>query len=316
MRSILRIGTRGSLLALTQTNCVAERLRRETPTVAVETVVIKTKGDILQDVPLAKVGGKGLFVKEIEDALLRDEVDIAVHSMKDVPMELPDGLQIGVMSEREDARDALISKDQKKLEDMPVGARIGTGSLRRGFQLLHLFPDIEIVPVRGNLDTRIRKIQTDGLDGIIVATAGLKRMGWTDRITQVIPVEIMLPAVGQGVLGIELRKNDDYVRRAVSFINHPRTWVEVSAERAFLGRLGGGCQLPVAAYGMKEGNDLTVTGLLGSLDGRELIKDEVRGVSEDAEVLGKSLAERILSKGGQAILDEVYRKGLFCGEQG
>ena len=202
---------------------------------AVETVVIKTKGDILQDVPLAKVGGKGLFVKEIEDALLRDEVDIAVHSMKDVPMELPDGLQIGVMSEREDARDALISKDQKKLEDMPVGARIGTGSLRRGFQLLHLFPDIEIVPVRGNLDTRIRKIQTDGLDGIIVATAGLKRMGWTDRITQVIPVEIMLPAVGQGVLGIELRKNDDYVRRAVSFINHPRTWVEVSAERAFLG---------------------------------------------------------------------------------
>lgn len=282
---------------------------------AVETVVIKTKGDILQDVPLAKVGGKGLFVKEIEDALLRDEVDIAVHSMKDVPMELPDGLQIGVMSEREDARDALISKDQKKLEDMPVGARIGTGSLRRGFQLLHLFPDIEIVPVRGNLDTRIRKIQTDGLDGIIVATAGLKRMGWTDRITQVIPVEIMLPAVGQGVLGIELRKNDDYVRRAVSFINHPRTWVEVSAERAFLGRLGGGCQLPVAAYGVKEGNDLTITGLLGSLDGRDLIKDEVRGVSKDAEVLGTLLAEMILSKGGQAIMDEVYRKELSCGEE-
>jgi len=169
---------------------------------AVETVVIKTKGDILQDVPLAKVGGKGLFVKEIEDALLRNEVDIAVHSMKDVPMDLPDGLEIGVMSEREDPHDVLISKDQKKLAEMPVGARIGTGSLRRGFQLLHLFPDIEIVPVRGNLDTRIRKIQTDGLDGIIVAAAGLKRMGWTDRITQVIPVEIMLPAVGLGVLGI------------------------------------------------------------------------------------------------------------------
>jgi hydroxymethylbilane synthase len=291
-------------------------LRRETPAVAVETVVIKTKGDILQDVPLAKVGGKGLFVKEIEDALLRDEIDIAVHSMKDVPMELPDGLEIGVMSEREDPRDVLISKDQRRLEDMPVGARIGTGSLRRGFQLLHLFPDIELVPLRGNLDTRIRKIQTDSLDGIIVAAAGLKRMGWTDRITQIIPVEIMLPAVGQGVLGIELRKNDDAVRRAVSFINHPRTWVEVSAERAFLKRLGGGCQLPVAAYGVKEGNYLTVTGLLGSLDGRELIKDEVRGVSEDAEVMGTLLAERILSKGGQAILDEVYRKGLFCGEQG
>ncbi len=278
--------------------------------------MIKTQGDILQDVPLANVGGKGLFVKEIEDALLRDEVDIAVHSMKDVPMELPDGLEIGVMSEREDPHDVLISKDQKKLADMPVGARIGTGSLRRGFQLLHFFPDIEVVPVRGNLDTRIRKIQTDNLDGIIVAAAGLKRMGWTDRITQVIPVGIMLPAVGQGVLGIELRKNDDTVRRVISFLNHPHTWVEVSAERAFLRRVGGGCQLPVAAYGVKEGNDLTVTGLLGSLNGRELIKDEVRGVSADAEVLGTSLAERILSKGGQAIMDEVYRKGLFCGEQG
>ena len=283
---------------------------------AIETVVIKTKGDILQDVPLAKVGGKGLFVKEIEDALLREEVDIAVHSMKDVPMELPDGLEIGVMSEREDPRDVLISKDQRGLADMPVGARIGTGSLRRGFQLLHLFPDIELVPLRGNLDTRIRKIQTDSLDGIIVAAAGLRRMGWADRITQVIPVEIMLPAVGQGALGIELRKNDEAVRRAVSFLNHPRTWVEVSAERAFLKRLGGGCQLPVAAYGVKDGNGLTVTGLLGSLDGRELIKDEVRGASEDAEVLGTLLAEKILSKGGQAILAEVYRKGLFCDEQG
>jgi len=312
----LRIGTRGSLLALTQTNWVAERLRRGAPAIAVETVVIKTKGDILQDVPLAKVGGKGLFVKEIEDALLRDEVDIAVHSMKDVPMDLPAGLEIGVMSEREDPHDVLISKDKKKLEDMPVGARIGTGSLRRGFQLLHFFPDIKLVPIRGNLDTRIKKIQTDNLDGIIVAAAGLKRMGWADRITQVIPAEIMLPAAGQGVLGIELRKNDEAVSRAVSFLNHPRTWVEVSAERAFLGRLGGGCQLPVAAYGVTEGNDLTVTGLLGSLDGRELIKDEVRGPSGDAEVLGTSLAERILARGGQAIMDEVYRKGLFCGEQG
>jgi hydroxymethylbilane synthase len=284
--------------------------------VAVETVVIKTKGDILQDVPLAKVGGKGLFVKEIEDALLRKEVDMAVHSMKDVPMELPDGLEIGVMSEREDPRDVLISKDQMRLEEMPVGARIGTGSLRRGFQLLHLFPDIELVPIRGNLDTRIRKIQTDGLDGIIVAAAGIKRMGWADRITQVIPVEIMLPAVGQGALGIELRKNDNVVRQAISFLDHPRTRVEVGAERAFLRKLGGGCQLPVAAYGVKKEDNLTVTGLLGSLDGRELIKDEVRGPSEDAEALGTSLAERILSKGGQAIMDEVYRKGLFCGEQG
>ena len=282
----------------------------------IETVVIKTKGDVLQDAPLAKVGGKGLFVKEIEDALLRDEVDIAVHSMKDVPMELPEGLEIGVMSEREDPRDVLISKDRVRLEDMPTGARIGTGSLRRGFQLLHFFPDIKLVSIRGNLDTRIRKIQKDGLDGIIVAAAGLKRLGWADRITQVMPMEIMLPAVGQGVLGIELRKDDETVLRTVSFLNHPRTSVEVSAERAFLKRLGGGCQLPVAAYGVKKESGLTLRGLLGSLDGRELIKDEVIGSSDDAEVLGTSLAERILSRGGQAILDNVYRKGLFCGEQG
>ena len=282
----------------------------------IETVVIKTKGDVLQDVPLAKVGGKGLFVKEIEDALLRDEIDIAIHSMKDVPIELPEGLEIGVMSEREDPRDVLISKDKGRLEDMPTGARIGTGSLRRGFQLLHFFPDIKLVSIRGNLDTRIRKIQKDGLDGIIVAAAGLKRMGWADRITQVIPMEIMLPAVGQGVLGIELRKDDETVLHTVSFLNHPRTSVEVSAERAFLKRLGGGCQLPVAAYGVKNGSELTLRGLLGSLDGRELIKDEVIGSSDDAEVLGTSLAERILSRGGQAILDNVYRKGLFCGEQG
>ncbi|HET6460124.1 MAG TPA: hydroxymethylbilane synthase [Syntrophales bacterium] len=310
------MGTRGSLLALTQTNWVAERLKRTAPAVTIETVVIKTKGDVLQDAPLAKVGGKGLFVKEIEDALLRDEVDIAVHSMKDVPMELPEGLEIGVMSEREDPRDVLISKDRVRLEDMPTGARIGTGSLRRGFQLLHFFPDIKLVSIRGNLDTRIRKIQKDGLDGIIVAAAGLKRLGWADRITQVMPMEIMLPAVGQGVLGIELRKDDETVLRTVSFLNHPRTSVEVSAERAFLKRLGGGCQLPVAAYGVKKESELTLRGLLGSLDGRELIKDEVIGSSDDAEVLGTSLAERILSRGGQAILDNVYRKGLFCGEQG
>jgi len=284
------------------------------PDVTVDIVVIKTKGDIMQDVSLAKIGGKGLFVKEIEDALLRNEIDIAVHSMKDVPVELPDGLEIGVTSEREDPRDVLISKDKTKIEDMPQGARIGTGSLRRGFQLRNLFPGIELIPLRGNLDTRIRKIQSDTLDGIIVAAAGMRRMGWTDRITQYIPVEIMLPSVGQGVLGIELRKNDDYTRNVVSFINHPQTWIEVSAERAFLKRLGGGCQLPIAGYGRKMECDIILSGLLGSLDGRVLIRDEVRGHCDNAEALGTLLADRILSKGGKAILDEVYKKGIFCGE--
>lgn len=284
------------------------------PDVTVDIVVIKTKGDIMQDVSLAKIGGKGLFVKEIEDALLRNEIDIAVHSMKDVPVELPDGLEIGVTSEREDPRDVLISKDKTKIEDMPQGARIGTGSLRRGFQLRNLFPGIELIPLRGNLDTRIRKIQSDTLDGIIVAAAGMMRMGWTDRITQYIPVEIMLPSVGQGALGIELRKNDSDTRNAVSFINHPQTWIEVSAERAFLKRLGGGCQLPIAGYGRKMDSDIILSGLLGSLDGRVLIRDEVRGHCDNAEALGTLLADRILSKGGKAILDEVYKKGIFCGE--
>ena len=284
------------------------------PDVTVDIVVIKTKGDIMQDVSLAKIGGKGLFVKEIEDALLRNEIDIAVHSMKDVPVELPDGLEIGVTSEREDPRDVLISKDKTKIEDMPQGARIGTGSLRRGFQLRNLFPGIELIPLRGNLDTRIRKIQSDTLDGIIVAAAGMRRMGWTDRITQYIPVEIMLPSVGQGALGIELRKNDSDTRNAVSFINHPQTWIEVSAERAFLKRLGGGCQFPIAGYGRKMECDIILSGLLGSLDGRVLIRDEVRGHCDNAEALGTLLADRILSKGGKAILDEVYKKGIFCGE--
>ncbi|MCX5846541.1 MAG: hydroxymethylbilane synthase [Deltaproteobacteria bacterium] len=314
MRDTLKIGTRGSALALTQARWVAEKLKKQMPDVTVDIVVIKTKGDIMQDVSLAKIGGKGLFVKEIEDALLRNEIDIAVHSMKDVPVELPGGLEIGVTSEREDPRDVLISKDKTKIEDMPQGARIGTGSLRRGFQLRNLFPGIELIPLRGNLDTRIRKIQSESLDGIIVAAAGMRRMGWTDRITQYIPVDIMLPSVGQGALGIELRKNDSDTRNAVSFINHPQTWIEVSAERAFLKRLGGGCQLPIAGYGRKMECDIILSGLLGSLDGRVLIRDEVRGHCDNAEALGTLLADRILSKGGKAILDEVYKKGSFCGE--
>ena len=301
---------------MTQARWVAERLKEHSPIADIEIIVIKTKGDVIQDVPLAKIGGKGLFVKEIEDALLRNEIDIAVHSMKDVPAELPDGLEISIMSEREDPRDVLISKDGRTIHEMPPGARIGTGSLRRGFQLRSQFPHMEIVPLRGNLDTRIRKIQTENLDGIIVAAAGMKRMGWADRITQFLPVEIMLPSVGQGVLGIELRKNDGKSRHALSFLNHPQTWTEVSAERAFLKRLGGGCQLPIAAYGQLIDNNIFLRGLLGSLDGKVMLKDEERGRCADAVILGTALAERILSRGGKAILEDVYEKGNICGEKG
>ena len=305
IKTTLRIGTRGSALALTQARWVAERLKDELHGMTIELIVIKTKGDIMQDVSLTKIGGKGLFVKEIEDALLRHEIDIAVHSMKDVPADLPEGLEIGVMSEREDPRDVLISKGDRKIEDMPPEARIGTGSLRRGFQLRSLFPTIKIVPLRGNLDTRIRKIQTENLDGIVVAAAGMKRMGWIKRISQFIPMDMMLPAIGQGVLGIEMRKDDMGTKQAVSFINHSETWVEITAERAFLRRVGGGCQLPIAAYGKKHGGNLKLKGLLGSIDGQIMIRDEVEGLCEDADALGVMLAENILSRGGQAILKEV-----------
>lgn len=305
IKTTLRIGTRGSALALTQARWVADKLKHQWPDVTVELNIIKTKGDILQAVPLAKIGGKGLFVKEIEDALLRHEIDIAIHSMKDVPADLPEGLEIGVMTDREDPRDVLISKGDIKIEDMPPEALIGTGSLRRGFQLRNLFPAIRIIPLRGNLDTRIRKIHTENLDGIVVAAAGMKRMGWINRISQFIPMDMMLPAIGQGVLGIEMREDDMGTRQAVSFINHSETWVEITAERAFLRRVGGGCQLPIAAYGKKQGEYLKLKGLLGSIDGRIMIRDEVEGRCKDAEALGVLLAEKILSRGGQAILDDV-----------
>ncbi|MDI6776116.1 MAG: hydroxymethylbilane synthase [Syntrophales bacterium] len=301
----LRIGTRGSDLALKQTHGVAERLKEKFPGLLVEITVIKTKGDIMQDVSLVKIGGKGVFVREIEEALLRDEIDIAVHSMKDVPVELPDGLEIGAMTEREDPRDVLISRDGRKLDELPHGARIGTGSLRRGFQMKNLLPAIEIVPLRGNLNTRIRKVETDNLDGVVVAAAGIRRMGWVHRVSQFIPVEMMLPAAGQGAIGIELRRDDKRVRDTVSFINHPSSWLEVTAERSFLNGLGGGCRLPIAAYGKRHGDDLVLMGLVGDKDGRVMIRDTVRGRIEEGEALGKKLADNISSRGGREILESV-----------
>ena len=305
----MKIGTRGSALALTQTNWVAERLRQRYPEMKIATVVIRTKGDIMQDVSLAKIGGKGVFVKEIEDALLRGDVDIAVHSMKDVPAELPEGLHIAIIPEREDPRDVLIAKDNRKIESLPRGARIGTGSLRRGLQMRNLLPDVRIVPLRGNLDTRIRKIESEGLDGVIVAAAGIRRMGWLHRVSQFIPVEVMIPAVGQGALGIEMRTGDSSLAEMLAFLNHSATWMEVGAERSFLQRLGGGCQLPIAAYATIRGEELTLRGLVGSPDGRTLVADEVRGNPPDHRMLGTLLAERILSRGGQALIDQTHQGG-------
>ncbi|HOI74277.1 MAG TPA: hydroxymethylbilane synthase [Syntrophales bacterium] len=306
--NVLRIGTRGSALALKQSGWVADRIRERHPGLAVELVVIKTKGDIMQDVALVKIGGKGVFVKEIEESMLRGEVDLAVHSMKDMPAELPEGLTISVTPKREDPRDVLISRGNVKFEHLRRGSRIGTGSLRRRCQLVSIYPDLEIVPLRGNLDTRIRKVETEGLDGIIVAAAGIRRMGWMDRVTQFLPEELILPAAGQGVLALETRTGDGRTGEALAFLNDPVTWGEAGAERAFLQRLGGGCQVPVAAHAKKKGGDVVIQGLISNLDGRLVVRDEVRRPFGEYEAAGTQLAENLLSRGGRAILDLVYRQ--------
>jgi len=301
----LKIGTRGSKLALTQANFVAEKIKKIMPEANVEICIIKTSGDIMQDISLLKIGGKGVFVKEIEDALLSNTIDLAVHSMKDVPTEIPDGLEFAAILQREDARDILASRDNRKIEQMPKGARIGTGSLRRSAQLLDILPDAVIVPLRGNLDTRLRKIETENLAGVIVAAAGMKRMGLVQRITQFLPVELMLPAVGQGALGLEARTGDNDLKKILVKINHAPTNTEIAAERAFLRRLGGGCRLPIAALGKLEGDKLSLEGLVASPQGSGIIRNKVKGTVFEAEELGKKLAEMILERGGKKFLELV-----------
>jgi len=302
----LKIGTRGSKLALTQANFVAEKIKKIMPEALIEICIIKTGGDIMQDISLLEIGGKGVFVKEIEDALLSNAIDLAVHSMKDVPTEIPDGLEFAAILQREDARDVLASRDGRKIEQMPKGARIGTGSLRRSAQLLDMLPDAVIVPLRGNLDTRLKKIETEKLDGVIVAAAGMKRMGLVQRITQFLPVELMLPAVGQGALGLEVRTGDNELKNILAKINHAPTNTEIAAERAFLRHLGGGCRLPIAALGKLEGDKLSLEGLVAAPQGSGIIRDKVKGTVFEAEELGKKLAEMILERGGKKFLELVY----------
>jgi hydroxymethylbilane synthase len=301
----IKIGTRGSKLALTQANFVVEKIKKIMPETDIEISVIKTSGDIMQDISLLKIGGKGVFVKEIEDALLSNAIDLAVHSMKDVPTEIPDGLEFAAILQREDARDILASRDGRKIEQMPKGARIGTGSLRRSAQLLDMLPDAVIVPLRGNLDTRLKKIETEKLDGVIVAAAGMKRMGLVQRITQFLPVELMLPAVGQGALGLEVRTGDSELKKILAKLNHAPTNTEIAAERAFLRCLGGGCRLPIAALGKLEGDKLSLEGLVAAPQGSGIIRDKVKGTVFEAEELGKKLAEMILERGGKKFLELV-----------
>jgi len=306
MREKIIIATRGSKLALWQAEWVREKILKIEPSLRVELLKIKTTGDKILDVPLAKVGGKGLFVKEIEEALIRKEADLAVHSMKDVPTELPEGLHLGAILIREDPRDAFISNRYKSFESLPKGAVIGTSSLRRSCQLLSIRGDLNIQTLRGNLDTRLRKLDEGQFDAIILASAGVKRLGFEKRISEIIPDEISLPAIGQGAVGIECRVDDDFINNLIRPLNHEETELCVRAERAVLRRLEGGCQVPIAAYSVLNGQRLYMRALVGSINGDRIIRADIEGLPEEAESLGKKLAEELLTKGAREILEEVY----------
>jgi hydroxymethylbilane synthase len=303
----LRIGTRASQLALWQANWVKSELEKRYPGMMVTLTKIKTIGDKILDVPLAQVGGKGLFVKEIEEAMLRGEIDIAVHSMKDVPTEFPDGLGLHCITEREDPRDAVISRGVK-FADLPHGAKIGTSALRRQAQLLKVRPDLQMVIIRGNVETRISKLETDQLDAVILAAAGLKRLGFTAKVAEYLDTTLSIPAIGQGALGIECRLGDKEVMAAIDFFNHPATSYAVRAERALLWRCEGGCQVPIAAHGTVTGNELQLTGFIASVDGKRSVKGNISGLATDCEKLGITLAEKLLKDGGHEILSEVYQR--------
>jgi hydroxymethylbilane synthase len=302
----LVIGTRGSPLAVWQAEHVAARLGEVFPGVSVRLERIRTTGDRILDVPLAQVGGKALFVKEIEEALLAGRVDLAVHSMKDVPTDLPAGLTIGAIPPREDPADVLISRTGQRLADLPRGARVGTSSLRRQAQLLHHRADLIIVGLRGNLDTRIRKLHSEGLDAIVLAAAGVRRLGLEGLVTETLASEITLPAIGQGALGIEGRHDDVFIRSVLGRLDHASTRVAVLAERALLDRLEGGCQVPIAAYATASETGLRLEGLVASVDGKEMIRDVAEGTTEHASEVGRQLAERLLARGADKILRAIY----------
>lgn len=305
MARTVRVGTRGSALALWQTHWTIDRLKELEPDINFEVMRIKTQGDIILDVSLNKIGGKGLFTKEIENALFENQIDLAVHSLKDLPTELPEGLTIGAITERVDPRDALISKNGKGLADLPEGAKVGTSSLRRVSQLKNLRPDLECLTIRGNVDTRLRKLVETDLDAIVMAAAGLARLGFSDRIIEYLPVEVSLPAVGQGALGIEIRQGDAETASLVGRLNHRLTEAATTAERALLRRLGGGCQVPIGAHGSVKGARMTLLGLVASPEGDQIIRSSLEGPAERAQALGVELAEKLIEMGAGKILSRV-----------
>jgi hydroxymethylbilane synthase len=305
MKKIITIGTRKSLLALWQSNYIKSRLETQYPDCEVRLQKIVTKGDKILDVPLSKIGGKGLFTKEIETALLDGEVDLAVHSLKDMPTKLPDGLCLTAITERAVVGDAFVSNKYKSFADMPAGAVLGTSSLRRKAQLLAKRPDLDIRDLRGNVDTRLHKLDEGQYDAIILAAAGLTRLGYADRIRETLPCDFCIPAVGQGALAIECRTDNKEVRTMLEFLNHPVTKSCTDAERAFLGLVEGGCQVPIGVHAEAEGTQMHVTAIIASLDGSTLLRDEIDGDVNDAVALGQTLGRRMLENGGKAILDEI-----------
>ena len=293
----LVVGTRGSNLALVQTNWVVDQLKKENPGVEFEVKIIKTKGDLIKDLPLDKIGDKGLFVKEIEKSLLDGEIDMAVHSMKDMPSYLPEGLKFAHSPKREDPRDALIFKEgYKSLDDLPQGARIGTGSKRRKYQLLKHRPDLEIVPIRGNIETRIKKIETEKVDGVVLAASGLRRAGLDDKIDYYIPTDIMLPAPAQGILALEIREDDKETEKIIDSIKDDITKIQIDAERGFLIGVNGSCHIPMGAYCEIEGEKITLTGLYGDGEGKKIVVQSQVGTLADAPKIGYELAKSVLKE--------------------
>lgn len=292
-------------MALNQAKIIKARIEELNPDIVVNLVPIKTKGDQIE-IPLFKMGGKGLFVKEIEEALLQEEVDLAVHSAKDLPIQIPEGLSLIAFPPREDPRDVLICHQEGGAINLPEKGKVGTSSLRRQAQLRHLRPQLEIVPLRGNLDTRLRKLFSLNLDAIIVAAAGLHRLGWQEKITAYLEPEVMLPAVGQGILVIEARAGDEGLQKILHPLNDLTTQQCFLAERSFLQRVGGGCQVPIAGWARIQSGKLILTGLVAAVDGKKMVRGEITGSAQEGQELGKKLAEDLLARGGQEILDEVY----------
>lgn len=306
MPNVIRIATRKSPLALWQAEHVAARLTAAHPGIQVELVKMLTRGDKLLDAPLAKVGGKGLFVKELEQGLCEGTADLAVHSVKDVPVELPEGLHLAAILAREDPRDAFVSQRHASFDALPPNAKIGTSSLRRQCQLKLRFPDCETINLRGNVETRLAKLETEGYDAIILAAAGLKRLGLGGRITELLPPEISLPAVGQGAIGVECRSDERRINELLTMLHDPPTALCVAAERAFNRWLNGGCQVPVAGHAELSGDRLRLRGLVGTPDGRTVVRGEIEGFHDEAQSLGIALAEDLLRRGADRILSELY----------